>query len=126
EKKNLEFIIEKNNLNENVTINDFTLDLKKFYSKTEVYISFSENEGLGNTIIEALIENIPTFVKKGTGGAEEIIKKHVNNPENFIYYNITDLKNKYYLYNENKIFTISESIDKYKPSYIAKKYEELF
>jgi len=52
-------------------------DLLKYYQNANVYVSTSLNEGMSNTMLEALSAGLPVIATQ-TGGTDEMVKNGIN------------------------------------------------
>ncbi len=121
EKKNLEYLIDKYHLKDNVKLTGYLQhkDIEKHYEKSSLYVMTSYEESFGLVLIEAMSYGIPCFAFDSALGACEIINeengKLISNRnqkemadaiidyfENKPKYNTKDTVNKYYIKNVEK------------------------
>lgn len=74
EKSNLESLIKKYELTNQVRLLGFKSDLKKYYCTSHLYINSSHCEGFSSAIVEAMNFNIPVVCSDCKGGNREIVK----------------------------------------------------
>jgi glycosyltransferase involved in cell wall biosynthesis len=125
ERKNIEDLIKKLNIEDKVILLGFLENPYPFIKNANVLVSSSENEGFGNVIIEALSLNTPT-VCTSTIGSKEILEKYfpqflckINNEE--------DLFRKIEYVIKNNSFNLNKfELSKFNNSNILKLYEKLF
>ena len=75
EKNNLINYIENKNLSEKIQILSFKNNIKKYFLKSDLYISSSKFEGFPNTVVESISYNTPVLSAKSHGGIFEILKE---------------------------------------------------
>jgi glycosyltransferase involved in cell wall biosynthesis len=73
ERKNIECLIQKNNLQDNITILGRRTDIKDLLNASDVFIHSSRGEGCSNAILEAMSCGLPV-IATDTGGTSEIIQ----------------------------------------------------
>ena len=79
EKEKLEKLVEKLNLGGAVNFAGFVSHekLPEFYHRADVFVLPSINEGMSNTLLEALASGLPVIVTD-TGGTKELLEEGVN------------------------------------------------
>lgn len=107
----VEELVKKLNLYSKVSLLENEEDPAKIYPTFDLYVSMSTEEGLSNSIMEALSYNIPC-ISLDAGGSKEII---INNFNGYLCKNSHELYNCLVeMVNDNKKFiTFKENIDKF-------------
>lgn len=77
QKKHLQKMIDKNNLQQNIIMEDWTEDTISFYKTADLFVLSSFSEGWGLTVIEAASSSCP-IIMTDTGCAGEFIRNDIN------------------------------------------------
>jgi len=84
----LKEIINNLNLQGNVELLDYTKDIEKVYSLTDVVLMCSRNEAMGRVTIESMLYEKPV-IGRATGGTTELITDQVNG---LLYVSVAELR----------------------------------
>lgn len=125
QKKYLENLIRKLKIEEICQIKDFEIDIEKYYSKADIYISTSLYESFGNTIVEAMHHKLKIISTNCKYGPREIL-------ENGKWGELIKLRSPESIVNSIKKISIIKStynyeevIKKFSSETILKKYENM-
>ncbi len=75
ERKKLEAYIKQKNMSEHIIMTGFRNDIKEILPELDIFLITSETEGLGSSILDAMLCKVPV-VATNAGGIPEIIKHH--------------------------------------------------
>jgi len=114
----------------NIHLIGFSNDMVKYYQASDIFILPSENEGLSNSMLEALATGLPAIVTK-ISGSEDVITHYQNGI--FVGRDKLDIKNaiEYYFSNPDKLHTNSRNareliVSKYNACNILQKHIDVF
>lgn len=115
---------------ENVIIKDFQENIESFYQSSDVFILPSNQEGLSNSMLEALACGLPAIVTK-ISGAEDVINETLNGM--FIDFNSTSIRESILSYvrdeerlSNHSVGARSTIIKNYSSASILQKHLDLF
>ncbi len=72
-KKYLENLIKKYNLEKNIELIGYTKEIDKYFNKSKIFILASDYEGFSNALLEAMSSSLPVIATASPGGNSEII-----------------------------------------------------
>ncbi len=77
EKENIQSIIQSSGLQKNITLTGYLPDAHQYLSEIDVFLFTSKEEGLGTTLLDAMLYNTP-IISTAAGGIPEIIQDGKN------------------------------------------------
>jgi glycosyltransferase involved in cell wall biosynthesis len=106
---------------------DFTHDIEKYLSVSDLFVQGSHVEGFPNALLESCVVGTPVVALNAPGGTREIIENNINgylaeNENDFLYKIETALLKK----NWNPAVIRESVVKKFKQDLILSKYETLF
>lgn len=111
-KKYLENLIKKYNLEKNIELIGYTKEIDKYFNKSKIFVLASDYEGFSNALLEAMSSSLPVIVTASPGGNSEIttdeeykkeIKKIVHGKYGILIPSFINEHNTNYITNNEKI-----------------------
>ncbi|PWK19961.1 glycosyltransferase [Xanthomarina spongicola] len=127
EKDNILNLINKYNLNEKVEYIEYTHEVSKYLSESDLYLQGSFVEGFPNILIESCVVGTPILAFNAPGGLDEIIESGingyiVNSIDEFVTY-LNNI-NSTYSFNPEKVSNVVK--ERFGEDKIINEYENLF